>query len=119
VHIKSSMRKLSRLGLLSQTIHRFWVNLKRHHRCCFDKIDPAVRSRYLKKKAPGLFAMVKPSQTAGALAEVSADLYDLIEQFKDHAGIDNMETCKMMQRVLSRQCYMTPEAASGCESRHP
>lgn len=108
VHIKSNMRKLSRLGIFSQTIHRFLVNLKRHHRSHFDTIDKKIRSRYFKKKALNLFAMVKPSQSSKTLATVSSDLYDLIGQFKDHAAICNMSSYKQMQRVLSDQCNVEP-----------
>ena|GEM_PF-5927479 len=54
--------------------------------------------------------IVKSSQTARTLAQVSTDLYDLVEQFKDHAGICNMNSYKLMQRVLSDQCHIHPDA---------
>ena len=31
VHIKSNMRRLGRIGIFSESIHKFLVNLKRSH----------------------------------------------------------------------------------------
>jgi hypothetical protein len=45
VHIRSNMRKLGRIRIFSQTILKFLVNLKRHHRDLFDGINPEVTAR--------------------------------------------------------------------------
>ena len=39
VHIKSNMRRLGRIGIFSQGIHKFLVNLKRGHQNHFETID--------------------------------------------------------------------------------
>jgi hypothetical protein len=106
VHIKSNMRKLGRIGIFSRTIFKFLVNLKRQHRKFFDTIDEKIVSRYWGKKALAAFAMVKPSQSEKTLKTVSADLFDLIEQFKDRPKVCSMHSYKLMQRVLAEQCNL-------------
>ena len=107
VHIRSNMRKLGRIGIFSRTIFKFLVNLKRHHRALFDAIDENLIGRYWGKKAQAAFAMVKPSQSEKTLQTVSADLFDLIEQFKDQPAVFAMHSYKLMQRVLAEQCNLS------------
>jgi hypothetical protein len=104
VHIKSNMRRLGRIGIFSQTINKFLVNLKRHHRDLFDTVSPQVLDRYASKKALAAFSLVKPSAAEKTLKTVSGDLFDLIEQFKDHSKVCGMHSYKLMQRVLNEQC---------------
>lgn len=104
VHIKSNMRKLGRIGIFSQTIHKFLINLKRHHRNLFVSIDEQLVERYISRKALSAFSLVKPSESSKTLKVVSADLFDLIGQFKDKPTICDMHSYKLMQRVLKEQC---------------
>jgi hypothetical protein len=113
VHIKSNMRKLGRITIFSQTITKFLVNFKRRHRPLFDEIDQSLSERYLDKKAQSAFSMVKPSESEKTLKIVSADLFDLIEQFKDQPAVCSMHSYKLMQRVLAEQCTLE----SGKEGR--
>lgn len=48
--------------------------------------------------------MVKPSESAKTLASVSADLFDLVQQFKDDPGIRAMHSYKVLVQVLKEQC---------------
>jgi hypothetical protein len=111
VHIKSNMRKLGRITIFSQTIAKFLVNLKRHHRQLFDNIDATVSERYVAKNAQTAFSMVKPSESEKTLKIVSADLFDLIEQFKDYPAVSLMHSYKLMQRVLAEQCNLENDKA--------
>ena len=104
VHLRSNMRKLGRIAIFSQTILKFLLNLKRHHRDLFDGIDPKVTARYWGKKPLAAFSLVKPSESEKTLKTVSTDLFDLIEQFKDQPAVCAMHSYKLMQRVLSDQC---------------
>ncbi|MBW2639625.1 MAG: transposase [Deltaproteobacteria bacterium] len=104
VHIQSNMRRLGRIGIFSRTIHKFLINLKRHHQNLFDTISSQLVERYVSQKALSAFSMVKPSESAKTLKTVSADLYDLIEQFKDRHRVCEMHSYKLMQRVLNEQC---------------
>jgi hypothetical protein len=104
VHIQSNMRRLGRIGIFSQTIHKFLVNLKRHHTNLFESIADPLIERYMSPKALSAFSLVKPSASAKTLKIVSTDLYDLIERFKDQPTILKMHSYKLMQRVLNEQC---------------
>lgn len=106
VHIKSNMRRLGRIGIFSQTIHKFLVNLKRHHQNLFDAIANEIIDRYLGQKAQAAFAMVKPSASEKTLVKLSADLFDLIEHFKVNLEVTSMHSYKLMQRVLNDQCHL-------------
>jgi len=106
VHIQSNMRKLGRIRIFSQTITKFLVNLKRHHRQLFDKLAETIIERYLSKKSQTAFSMVKPSESEKTLKLVSADLFNLIEQFKHQQAVCSMHSYKLMQRVLAEQCNL-------------
>ncbi len=112
VHIKSNMRRLGRIGIFSQTIHKFLINLKRHHRDLFDSICNPLLERYISKKALSAFSLVKPSESSKTLQVVSADLFDLIEQFKDHRAVCSMQSYKLMERVLKEQCNVQADGTS-------
>jgi len=114
VHIQSNMRRLGRIGIFSQTIHKFLINLKRHHSNLFDTLSDPLVERYLSKKALSAFSLVKPSESAKTLKIVSADLYDLIEQFKDQPKACQMHSYKLMQRVLNEQCNVKSDD-TGCK----
>lgn len=113
VHIRSNMRKLGRISIFSRTTHKFLVNLNRQHRNLFDQIDQDLLDRYWGKKAQSAFSMVKPSESEKTLKVVSADLFDLIEQFKDQPAVCSMHSYKLMQRVLADQCHVETDDDSG------
>lgn len=107
VHIKSNMRRLGRIGLFSQSIHTFLINLKRNHQEVFETIKPEVVERYLSEKALECFSRVKPSDSQKTLASVGNDLFDLVEQFKGDSEISRMHSFKMLERVLREQCNVS------------
>jgi hypothetical protein len=109
VHIRSNMRRLGRIRIFAETISKLLVNLKRHHQDLFDTVDQKILDRYWSKKAMASFSLVKPSESAKTLHQVSGDLFDLIEQFKDHQKVCAMHSYKLMQRVLAEQCHMDPD----------
>ena len=112
VHIQSNMRKLGRIRIFTQTISKFLVNLKRHHRQLFDNLTESIIERYLSKKSQAAFSMVKPSESQKTLKIVSADLFNLIEQFKDQQAVCSMHSYKLMQRVLAEQCNLENDKAA-------
>ena len=112
VHIKSNMRRLGRIGIFSHTINTFLVNLKRQHPSVFKGICKELLERYACKRAMAAFSMVKPSESAKTLQQVSADLYELIEQFKSNQTVCNMHSYKQMKRVLAEQCDVTTDGDS-------
>ena len=104
VHIKSNMRRLGRIGIFSKTIHKFLINLKRSHNEHFEKVDKAITEKYVSQKALQCFSMVKPSESANTVKSLAADLFDLVQQFKDCAEVASMHSFKLLNRVLNEQC---------------
>ena len=98
------MRRLGRIGIFTSSINKFLVNLKRGHETLFDSVDKGIINKYLSEKSLQCFSMVKPSESAKTLASVSADLFDLVTQFKDHSEVKTMHSYKLLERVLKEQC---------------
>ncbi len=107
VHIRSNMRSLGRIRIFAETIRKFLVNLRRHHKKLFETIDERFIDRYLTKDASSCFSMVKPSESAKTLEMVSSDLFELVQVFEDNSDIISMSTYKLMERVLKEQCIIT------------
>ena len=109
VHIKSNMRRLGRIGIFTSSISKFLINLKRGHKELFDTIDEGIIDKYLSKESLQCFSMVKPSESAKTLASVSADLFHLVEQFKDNPEVKGMHSYKLLERVLKEQCNVSDD----------
>ena len=119
VHIKSNMRCLGRIGIFSESIHKFLVNLKRHHQDRFETIDKSLVDRYLSQDALGCFSRVKPSESRKTLTQVSSDLFDLVQQFKGCRQVADMHSYKLLERVLHEQCNLTPDKDNPVELKPP
>ena len=104
VHIKSNMARLGRVGIFVRAIDRFLVNLKRHHRGLWNRLDNDLVQRYQGKQASGCFANVKPSQAKKTLGEVAFDLYRLVVQFDGHRQVAGMTSYKLLCRIVKEQC---------------
>ena len=115
VHIKSNMQKLGRIRIFSETIHRFLVNLKRNHPHYFASVDEEILNRFLLEKAIGCFSRVKPSESQKTLDTLSNDLYRLVVQFENTTEVRNMNSYKLLARVLTEQCNMTSNSRSHLE----
>ena len=111
VHIKSNMRRLGRICIFTESIHKFLVNLKRSHSAHFDSVEKRIVDKYLTEKALGCFSMVKPTETQKTLKDVSKDLYELVEQFKSTSEVTGMHSYKLIARVLHEQCDLVPSEA--------
>ncbi|MBK5101836.1 MAG: transposase, partial [Desulfobacteraceae bacterium] len=81
----------------------------RGHKEVFDTIDEGILDRYLSEKSLQCFSMVKPSESAKTLKSVSADLFNLVEQFKDHPEVKAMHSYKLLERVLKEQCNVSDD----------
>ena len=119
VHIKSNMRRLGRIGIFSQSIHTFLVNLKRGNQEQFETIDEKVVDRYLTKNGLGCFSRVKPSESKKTLAEVSRHLFDLVQQFKAIPEVAAMYSYKLLERVLKEHCNLTDDKDNPVELKKP
>jgi len=106
VHIKSNMRRLGRISIFSTSINKFLINLKRKYSNQFKFIDTKVMEKYFSGKSLSCFSIVKPSDSPKTLADVSNDLFDLIEQFKSCSEVASMYSYKLLERVLNEHCNL-------------
>jgi len=108
-HIRSAMRRLSRLELFRKTIEKFLKVMQREHgRLLKKSVAEEVVERYRGEKK-GYFSQVKPSEAKEALRQAAEDLLTLVETFRTHAKISGMVVFKLMQRVLNEQCHVSSE----------
>jgi len=119
VHIKSNMRRLGRIGIFSKSIHKFLLNLKRGNRSQFNTVAGKLVDKYFSKTALGCFAKVKPSESKKTLTDVSKDLFDLIQQFKDWPDVATMYSYKLLARVLNDHCNLTDNKDNPVELKKP
>jgi hypothetical protein len=119
VHIKSNMRRLGRIGIFSQGIHKFLLNLKRGHQSHFETIDNSIIEKYLTKESLGCFSKIKPSESRKTLSEVSKDLFNLVQQFKGCPEALIMYSYKLLERILKEQCNLTNDKDNPVELKAP
>jgi len=116
VHITSNMRHLGRISIFARSIHKFLINLKRQHKDLFAVLSEALVERYLSKKALSAFSLVKPTEAAKTLSQVSTDLYTLCQHFKDEPRVTGMSSYHLLLRVLEEQCTInTSDSAQADE----
>ncbi|MEW6235526.1 MAG: transposase [Candidatus Omnitrophota bacterium] len=119
-HIRSAMRRLSRLELFRRTMEKFLKVMRREHARLLKKsVAEELVERYLGKKK-GYFSQVKPSEAKEALKQAAEDLLTLVETFRTHNKISGMVVFKLMQRVLNEQCNVSGEGeAAKVEIKDP
>ena len=118
VHIKSNMRRLGRIGIFTESIHKFLNNLKRGQKEQLDTIDKKVVDKYLTQDALGCFSRVKPSESKKTLSEVSRDLFDLVQQFKGYPDVVSMYSYQLLERVLHEHCHLTDDQDTPVELKN-
>lgn len=112
VHLFSNMRHLGRIGLFCRTIKKFLINLKRHHKDLFEALGQEWTDRYLSKPGEAIFSMVKPSESIRTLESLGADLFFLIERFKEKESITAMSSYQLLVRLFKEQCCVEQNAGT-------
>jgi hypothetical protein len=106
--LQSAMRRLSRLGVFTETIERFLRKLSQKFPDDYCRLDEVIRVRYLDGGKGMCFgAGSKPSEAARHLDQAAEDLLDLIERFAGTPAAE-LPGYKLMQRVLDEQCQVKP-----------
>ena len=120
VHIKSNMRRLGRIGIFSESIHKFLVNMKRSHQSQFDTIDEKVSDKYLSNDALGCFSKVKPSRIEeNAHRSQQKICLTWCSSLRAAPKWSAMYSYKMLERVLKEQCNLTDDKDNPLELKAP
>ena len=90
------MRRLGRIGIFSESVHKFLVNLKRNQPGAFSAVDSGIIERHLAANALSCFFGVKPFDSRKTLSQVARDLFGLIRQFTGCAEVEAIYSCKLL-----------------------
>ena len=117
--LRSNMRKLTRLGVLCETIEKFLRELSRHDAALYARVDAAVLKRYVDGQVDGersgCFGVARPSEAPRRLPRAAADLLLLVRTFAETPATD-LPAYQLLQRVLADQCQVI-EAGGGEEEK--
>lgn len=104
-HVLSHMAKLSRLQLLSVSVRRFLVQLKRYDLAGYQALDSALRERY-ELAETRLFGLGtrKPQPREEALQQAAEDLAFLVGRFAQEPKHHARKSYLALVRLLSEHC---------------
>ncbi len=105
VHVYSDMKNLGRVRVMSRTVTKFMRNFKRHFAELYKtEISNELKSRYMKEESTSYFGSSKPSESQKRLSDIAKDMLYLIEKYSGNNEVCNMNSYKLMQRVIKEQC---------------
>ena len=104
--LRSNMRKLTRLGVLCETIERFLRELCRHDAALHGRVDAALLGRYGDGREQGCFGVARPSEARRRLPQAAGDLL-LLERAFAGTSAAQLPGYALLQRVLREQCEVT------------
>lgn len=109
-HFHSNMKNQTRVEMFRKVLENFLQNLPKRARKLYDhEVSTTIKERYGKAKKNQESA-VKPSGAKAKLAQLGADIYVLVERFKNHPTVVKMKTYGHLCRVLQEQCeIVAPE----------
>lgn len=110
-HVVSNIAKLSRLGLLTETVTHFLKGLRREHEALLAVVPKALVERYLDRE--GYFADAKRDEVPRRLDQVVRDMLWLVQRFKKTEALRDFESYAVMQRVFDEQCDVLQSSSDG------
>jgi hypothetical protein len=102
----SAMRRLSRLGIVVETVSKFLRELARLQPVLFAQVEEEIVRLYVKRTGEGCFGLTKPSEAKARLPEATAVLGNLVLQFA-HTQAAELNSYVLLQQVFEQQCEWT------------
>jgi hypothetical protein len=108
VHLESNMKKAGRLAIMTATVKKFLIALRREEPEAFKLLSKSLVDPYKIDERSGYdcFSRCQPSDRAALLGTVAKDLHWLVEKFKSHPRIPEMPEFKLVARVFNDQCVV-------------
>ena len=106
-HLISNMAVLTRLGLLVETLTKFFKELEREAPEKLAGLGCTLRQRYLARE--GYFADVKKEQARRRLPVVAQDLHIVVLAFNEDEEIRALESYGLVLRVFEEQVEVVEE----------
>jgi len=116
-HIRSNMAVLTRLGLFTHTITAFLKKLNKQHPRLFAALPQGILQRYLERE--GYFADSPSSDSRRRLSQCAADLWRLVDRFRDHRSVSGMPSYLRLKRLLEEQCVIEDDAPTDPDGDGP
>lgn len=105
-YIRSNMRIMGRIGVVSSTIRKFLKKLRRSHADMYaDLPETRFELRYLTKNSESLFSRVKPSKASSTLHDLGNDLLYLVELYRSNGSVCALAEYRLLERVLN-DCFI-------------
>jgi hypothetical protein len=102
----SAMRRLSRLGIVVETVSKFLRELARLHPVLFAQVEEEIVRLSIKRTGEGCFGLTKPSEAKARLPEATAVLGNLVLQFA-HTEAAELNSYVLLRQVFEQQCEWT------------
>jgi hypothetical protein len=103
-HVRSDMAVLTRLALFTHTITAFVKKLRKQHPRLFEALPEGIHKRYVDRE--GYFADSPSSDGRRRLAQCAADVWRLVDRFRDHRSVKGMPSYLRLKRLLEEQCIV-------------
>jgi hypothetical protein len=110
--LRSNMRKLTRLGVLCETISRFLRELGGHDPALHARVDAELLGRHGDGVDGGCFGVARPSEARRRLPQAAADLLLLVRAFAGTSA-DKLPGYALIRRVLLEQCEVVNTDGEG------
>lgn len=101
-HFRSNMANLTRLGLFTRTLEHFMGALSSGFPADFSALPEELRKRYGERT--GRFADAKSSEGRRRLEIAAADLWFLVQCFRENAPVAALAEFRLLERLLAEQC---------------
>lgn len=106
-HILSNFAKLSRLRLMCETIRLFLHALMKLNPGLYGQIAAGLMKRHGEESH---YADARRDDGPRRLGVVARDVYRLVEQFKEHGTVGEMDEFKLLLRLMAEQCEVKEKA---------
>jgi hypothetical protein len=113
-HILSNIARLTRLGLLCETIRVFLRALATLAPEKFEKLPSSLRRRYLKDDGRETrFGDASSKDSRRRLGVCARDTWRLVDRFAGDEQVHDMEAFGLLERLLEEQCEVVAAPAPG------
>ncbi|MDQ7032580.1 MAG: transposase [Desulfonauticus sp.] len=108
--VKTALKNMSKLELFKTTIQKFLTELQKTHKRIYSRIDTELRNRYLPEDENNhWFASCKPTEYGNKLIQMAKDILNLIEMFKEHKKVNQLESFHLLHRLAKEQITVDGE----------
>ncbi len=105
-YIRSNMRIMGRIGVVSSTIRKFLKKLRRSHADLYAELpETRFEFRYLTKNTESMFSCVKPSKASSTLHDLANDILYLVELYRANDSVCALAEYRLLERVLN-DCFV-------------